>query len=55
MPKLSAVDQPVAETVARAVELIVAAQKGEDLPDGSTIVPSGFVERDSTAPPPDGT
>lgn len=51
-PKLTAVDQPVAETVAKAVELIVAAQKGDDVPDGTTIVPAGFVERGSTAPPP---
>lgn len=54
-PKLTAVDQPVAETVAKAVELIVAAQKGDDVPGGTTVVPAGFVERDSTAPPSDGS
>ncbi len=50
-PPLTAIDQPVADTTSRAVELIISAQKGEDLPDGPTVVSAGFVERDSTAPP----
>jgi len=51
-PALTAIDQPVAKTTALAVELIVAAKRGEDLPEGPTIVPAGFIVRDSTAPPP---
>lgn len=51
-PGLTAIDQPVAKTTALAVELIVAAKRGEDLPEGPTIVPAGFIVRDSTAPPP---
>lgn len=51
-PSLTAIDQPVAETAARAVELIVAAKRGEDLPQGPTIIPAGFIVRESTAPPP---
>lgn len=51
-PAMSAIDQPIAATTARAVELIIAAKKGEKLPDGPTIVPAGFVARETTAPPP---
>jgi len=50
-PALTAIDQPVAQTAALAVELIVAAQRGEKLPDGPTIVPATLIERESTAPP----
>lgn len=50
-PRLTAIDQPVAETTARAVELIIAAQRGEDLPHGTVIVPARLVERGSVAPP----
>ena len=52
-PALTAIDQPVAETTALAVELIVAAQRGQDLPDSPTIVPAKLIERESTAPPTD--
>lgn len=52
-PALTAIDQPVAETTALAVELIVAAQRGQDLPKGPTIVPAKLIERESTAPPAD--
>lgn len=51
-PPLTAVDQPVAETTSQAVELIIAAKSGKDVPKGPIIVPAGFVERGSTAPPP---
>lgn len=51
-PAMSAIDQPIAATTARAIELIIAAKKGEKLPDGPTIVPAGFVPRETTAPPP---
>ncbi|WP_420605819.1 LacI family DNA-binding transcriptional regulator [Novosphingopyxis sp.] len=52
-PPLSAVDQPVARTVARAVELIIAAQKGQDTPREPVVVPAALVLRSSTAPPRD--
>lgn len=50
-PPLTAIEQPVAETTARAVELIIAAQRGRPLPEGPVIVPAQLVERNSTAPP----
>ncbi|MDZ4307080.1 LacI family DNA-binding transcriptional regulator [Allopontixanthobacter sp.] len=50
-PALTAIDQPIAETTALAVELIVAAQRGQDLPEGPTTVAAKLIERDSTAPP----
>jgi LacI family transcriptional regulator len=49
-PALSAIDQPVAEIVAKAVELIIAAQRGAELPATPVVVASGLVERQSTAP-----
>ncbi len=53
-PKLTVIDQPIAQTVSKAVELIVSAKKGEVHADGPVIIPAGFIERESTAPPPDG-
>jgi len=50
-PPLTAIDQPVAETTARAVELIIAAQRGQPVPDEPVIVPAALVERQSTAAP----
>lgn len=50
-PPLSAVDQPVAATTSRAVELIISAKKGKKPPSGPITIPAGFVERESTAPP----
>jgi LacI family transcriptional regulator len=50
-PPLTAVDQPIAETVSRAVELIIAAQRGEPKPAIPTVVHGSLVERGSTAPP----
>ena len=50
-PSISAIDQPIAATTARAVELIIAAKRDEKLPDGPTIVPAGFIPRETTAPP----
>lgn len=51
-PPLTAVDQPIAATTAKAVELIIAARNGEPAPTGLTIVPATIVERSSVAPPP---
>lgn len=50
-PSLTAVDQPIAATSSRAVELIIALQKGEPIPDAPTIVPASLIERESTASP----
>ncbi|MXP14784.1 LacI family DNA-binding transcriptional regulator [Altererythrobacter confluentis] len=50
-PALTAIDQPVAATTALAVERIVAAKRGDALPEGPTIVPAGLIVRESTAPP----
>lgn len=54
MPPLTAIDQPVAETTSRAVELIVAAINGEETPTEPMIIAAQLVERGSTAPPPTG-
>ncbi len=50
-PALTSVDQPVADTTSLAVELIIALQKGQPIPDAPTIVPARLIERDSTAAP----
>jgi len=48
-PRLTAVDQPIAETVSKAVELLIDAARGE--PDPTPMVVSGrLVQRDSTGP-----
>ena len=51
-PPLTAVVQPIAETVARAVELIIAEQAGRAAPDGPEVVPSRLALRASTGAPP---
>lgn len=50
-PPLTAVDQPVAETASRAVELIILSQRGQDLPSQPVVVEAALIERQSTAPP----
>lgn len=50
-PPLTAVDQPIAETVSRAVELIIRAQKGDPAPEGVTVVHGELAERASVASP----
>jgi len=50
-PPLTAVDQPVAETAALAVEMIIRSLRREELPPQPVIVEAGIVERLSTAPP----
>ncbi len=50
-PQLTASDQPVAQTMARAVELIIAKQRGEVLPALPEIVRGHLVERQSVAAP----
>ena len=51
-PPLAAIVQPVAETISRAVELIIAEQAGRPEPETLVVVPSRLVLRSSTAPPP---
>lgn len=51
-PPLTAVDQPIAATTSKAVELIIAAQKGEPPPAALTVVSASIFERDSVAAPP---
>ncbi|UKK83944.1 LacI family DNA-binding transcriptional regulator [Sphingopyxis sp. BSN-002] len=48
-PPLTAVDQPISATVARAVELIIASQRGAPRPTEPAVVTGGLVERGSTA------
>lgn len=50
-PALTAIDQPIAETTATAVERIIAHARGAPQ-HGITIIPATLVERDSVAPPP---
>ena len=50
-PPLTAVDQPVAETVSMAVELLIKANRGEELPDMPVVIEGRLVERESVAPP----
>jgi LacI family transcriptional regulator len=49
-PQLTAVDQPIAATFSRAVELLLNCS-GENKPSGPVEVPGGLVVRASTAPP----
>ncbi len=51
-PALTAVDQPIAATVARAVELLIKAVKTGERPDDVVTVSGALIERSSTAPPP---
>ncbi len=53
-PPLTAIDQPIAETVARAVELLIAAKRGDKPPAGVTVVDAALIERGSTGPAPTG-
>ena len=48
-PPLTAVDQPIAATASKAVELIIAAQKDHEIPRTLTVVPGGLIERGSVA------
>lgn len=48
-PPLTAVDQPIAATTSKAVELIIAAQKGEAPPSALTVVSATICERESVA------
>jgi LacI family transcriptional regulator len=52
VPTLTAVDQPIAATASRAVELIIDAQRGNNLPDQPVVMPAALVRRQSTGPAP---
>lgn len=50
-PPLTAIDQPVADITARAVELLIAAQRSELPTPVPVVVPASLVIRESTAAP----
>lgn len=52
VPPLTAIDQPIAATASRAVELIIDAQRGRPLPEQPVVVPATLIARDSTGPSP---
>lgn len=52
-PPLTAVDQPIAATTSKAVDLIISAQKGEAPPPVLTVVTAAICERESVAAPAD--
>jgi LacI family transcriptional regulator len=49
LPALTAVDQPIAATASRAVELIIDAQRGTELPREPVVVQASLVRRQSTS------
>ena len=53
-PPLTAIDQPVAEITARAVELLISAQRSELPAVLPVVVPASLIVRESTAAPRDG-
>ena len=48
-PPLTAIDQPIAATASKAVELIIAEQKGEERPSAITVISAALIERGSVA------
>ncbi|GAA3902695.1 LacI family DNA-binding transcriptional regulator [Sphingomonas limnosediminicola] len=50
-PPLTAVDQPVADLAALAVEMIIRVLRKQEIPHQPLIVEAGLVKRSSTAPP----
>lgn len=53
-PALTAVDQPIAETTATAVRLLIAGQRDGPVPEAPVVIPMGFEVRASTGPAPRG-
>ncbi|HET9510144.1 MAG TPA: LacI family DNA-binding transcriptional regulator [Sphingomonas sp.] len=49
-PPLTAIDQPIAQTVSQAVELLIAASKGDAPPPAPVVVPARLIVRGSTGP-----
>ena len=52
VPPLTAVDQPIAATISRAVELIIDAQRGAASPEEPIVIPATLFVRQSTGPAP---
>ena len=50
-PALTAIDQPIAQTTARAVELLISARR-DPAPERPVVVEGELVVRDSTGPAP---
>lgn len=50
-PSLTAVDQPVAATASKAIEMIIHQLRGEEVPRHPIVVEAGLVVRNSTAAP----
>jgi len=50
-PPLTAIDQPIAEMTSIAVDLIIAAQRGDHPPEAPVVEPAILIERASVAPP----
>ena len=48
-PPLTAVDQPIAATTSKAVELLIAAKRGDPAPKAVTVVQASIFERESVA------
>jgi LacI family transcriptional regulator len=51
-PGLTTTHQPAAETIARAVRMLIAILQEGDLPESQIIIPPELVIRGTTAPPP---
>jgi LacI family transcriptional regulator len=49
VPPLTSIDQPIAATTSRAVELIIDVQRGASPPQEIVVIPTGLVQRQSTA------
>ena len=55
-PQITAIDQPIAETAARAIEMLMVARDPDaTIPDGPVNIPGRLIERGSTAAPPVGS
>jgi LacI family transcriptional regulator len=51
-PALTAIDQPIAATASRAVELIIESRRGSPVPDEPVVLRAALVPRESTGPAP---
>lgn len=51
-PALTAIDQPIAATASRAVELIIESRRGNPVPDEPIVIGAALVRRQSTGPAP---
>ncbi len=49
-PRLTAIDQPVAEITSRAVEFLITGALGDEGPQTPVVVPASLIVRESTAP-----